>query len=417
MWTPPCAFLLRIRTRWGCVTKQTLVMALEWCYQPPRLFDLSRPLCVDPFVNNATCFVTAFMANRYYLKVKDIVPETADAITINFWHPINDVVRYQPGQFLTFLLTIGNEKIRRSYSMSSSPHVDAAPSVTIKRLPGGLVSNYLCDRLKAGDVIETLEPMGTFTPRLDPSARRLHILIGAGSGITPLFSMLKSILHVEPDSDVWLIYGNRNEASIIYKAHLDAMTQVYGNRLTVTHVLSQPGAGWSGFSGRVNKSNLLKLLESHRPESLRQAEYYLCGPDGLMAETVSALNLLAVPTANIHKESYQTATTAQAVGVVVEGDTDEADSVTRDVTVLYEGNEYKFAVEPHQTILEAALELDIDLPYSCQAGMCTACLGKCVSGEVKLDEEDGLSESELKAGYVLTCVAHPASKNVVIEIE
>ena len=357
------------------------------------------------------------MANRYYLKVKDVIPETADAITINFWHPINEVVRYQPGQFLTFLLTIGNEKIRRSYSMSSSPHVDAALSVTVKRLPGGLASNHLCDRLKPGDVIETLEPMGTFTPRLDPTARRLHILIGAGSGITPLFSMLKSILHSEPNSEVWLIYGNRNEASIIYKAHLDAMVQVYGNRLTVTHVLSQPTGSGSGFTGRINKSNLLKLLESHRPEALRQAEYYLCGPDGLMAETVSALNLLAVPTDNIHKESFQTATTALAVGVVVEGEADDADSATQDVTVLYEGNEYKFAVEPHQTILEAALELDIDLPYSCQAGMCTACLGKCVSGEVKLDEEDGLSASELKAGYVLTCVAHPASKNVVIEIE
>ncbi|CCG98627.1 oxidoreductase FAD/NAD(P)-binding domain protein [Fibrella aestuarina BUZ 2] len=357
------------------------------------------------------------MASRYYLKVKDVVQETSDAITVNFWHPISEEVRYQPGQFLTFLLTIGNEKIRRSYSMSSSPHVDAALSVTVKRLPGGLASNYLCDRLKPGDVIETLEPMGTFTPKLNPGARRLHILIGAGSGITPLFSMVKSILHVEPNSEVWLIYGNRNESSIIYKAHLDAMASVHASRLTVTHVLSQPAANWSGFTGRINKSNLLKLLETHRPEALRQAEYYLCGPDGLMAETVSALNLLAVPADHIHKESFQTASTAQAVGVVLEGDTDDADSSTQDVTVLYEGNEYKFTVEPHQTILEAALDLDIDLPYSCQAGMCTACLGKCVSGEVKLDEEDGLSESELKAGYVLTCVAHPASRNVVIEIE
>jgi ring-1,2-phenylacetyl-CoA epoxidase subunit PaaE len=131
----------------------------------------------------------------------------------------------------------------------------------------------------------------------------------------------------------------------------------------------------------------------------------------------SALNLLAVPTDKIHRESFQTATTAQAVGAVVEGELDDEESSTQDVTVLYEGNEYKFAVEPHQTILEAALEQDIDLPYSCQAGMCTACLGKCVSGEVKLDEEDGLSASEIKAGYVLTCVAHPASKNVVIEID
>ena len=356
------------------------------------------------------------MANRYYLKVKQVVRETPDAITIEFWHPINEVIRYQPGQFLTFLLTIGNQKVRRSYSMSSSPHVDASLSVTVKRLPGGLVSNHLCDRIKEGDVIEVLEPMGTFTPRFDPSAKRLHILIGAGSGITPLFSMLKSILHTELESEVWLIYGNRNEQEIIYKAHLDAISSVYSDRLTVTHVLSQPTTNWTGFSGRINQSNLLKLLESHKSASLRQADYYLCGPDGLMDEVRSALNLLAIPADKIHRESFQTATTAQAVGVVMEAEASEEDS-TQDVTVLYEGNEYKFAVEPHQTILEAALEQDIDLPYSCQAGMCTACLGKCVSGEVKLDEEDGLSESEIKAGYVLTCVAHPASKNVVIEID
>ncbi|MBO0950181.1 ferredoxin--NADP reductase [Fibrella forsythiae] len=358
------------------------------------------------------------MANRYYLKVKEVVRETPDAITIQFWHPINEVVRYQPGQFLTFLLTIGNQKVRRSYSMSSSPHVDASLSVTVKRLPGGLVSNYLCDRIKEGDVLETLEPMGTFTPNLIPTANRLHILIGAGSGITPLFSMMKSMLHTEPNSEVWLIFGNRNEQEIIYKAHLDAISGVYTDRLTVTHILSQPSPGWTGFSGRINQSNLLKLLETHKPDSLRQAEYYLCGPDGLIDEVRSALNLLAVPSDKIHRESFQTATTAQAVGTVVEGESDdEDDNGTQDVTVLYEGNEYKFVVEPHQTILEAALEQDIDLPYSCQAGMCTACLGKCISGEVKLDEEDGLSESEIKAGYVLTCVAHPASKNVVIEID
>ncbi len=350
--------------------------------------------------------------------MKELVWETPDALTVQFWHPVNEVIQYRPGQFLTFLLTVGNQKVRRSYSMSSSPHVDVSLAVTIKRLPGGLVSNHLCDRLRVGDVLETLEPMGTFTPALQPEASRLHILVGAGSGITPLFSMLKSILHAEPNSRIWLIYGSRNQTAIIYKAHLDAMAEIYADRLKITHVLSQPEPDWHGFSGRINQSNLLKILESAAPEHLRQADVYLCGPDGLMAEVDSALNLLAVPAANIHRESFQTATTAQAVGQVLEGSSEEeATTGNHEVTVLYEGNEYKFAVEPHQTILEAALELDIDLPYSCQAGMCTACLGKCVSGEVKLDEEDGLSQAEIKAGYILTCVAHPMSKNVVIEVE
>ena len=360
------------------------------------------------------------MASRYFLKVKDITRETPDVVTISFWHPINEEVRYQPGQFLTFLFNINGQKLRRSYSMSSSPHTDVSLAVTIKRLPGGLVSNYLCDRLKPGDILETLEPMGTFVPRLDAANRRSVVLIGAGSGITPLFAMAKSLLHTEPQSRIWLIYGNRNQASIIFKAHLDAMEKAYGsNRFHVTHMLSQPDTGWNGLDGRLNQHSLVKLLEEMPVSERQSASFFLCGPDGMMDEARRALTILNIPVERVFKESFLTA--PPTPGEVVEHTDEEIDTSSGDgspeVTVLYEGSEYKFAVAPHQTILEAALDLDIDLPYSCQAGMCTACLGRCTSGKVKLDEEDGLSESELKAGYVLTCVAHPLTNDVVIEIE
>lgn len=356
------------------------------------------------------------MASRYFLKVKDVVPETPDAVTITFWHPINEEVRYQPGQFLTFLLNINGQKIRRSYSMASSPHMDVSLAVSVKRVPGGLASNYLCDRIKPGDILETLEPAGTFVPKLNQPNRRLIVLIGAGSGITPLFSMAKSILHVEPGSRVWLIYGNRNQQSVIYKAHLDAMEQAYGKgRFQVTHVLSQPESGWTGPEGRLNQHTLTRLLDQVGSAERQNALFYLCGPDGMMAEARSALSLVGIPAERVFKESYVTAPVP--AGDVVEEPLMSDDEGSPEVTILYEGSEYKFAVAPHQTILEAALELDIDLPYSCQAGMCTACLGKCTSGKVKLDEEDGLSASELKAGYVLTCVAHPVGSDVVIEIE
>ena len=357
------------------------------------------------------------MAARYFLKVKDVVRETPDAVTITFWHPISEEIRYQPGQFLTFLLNINGQKVRRSYSMASSPHVDVSLAVSVKRVPGGLASNYLCERIHPGDILETLEPMGTFVPKLDPQNRRTLILIGAGSGITPLFSMAKSALHVEPGSRVWLIYGNRNQESIIYKAHLDAMEQAYGqSRFRTTHVLSQPNARWTGRDGRINQHTLTSLLENLPVSDRQSASAYLCGPDTMMAEARSALALVGVPAERVHKESYVTAPVA-AGDVIEEPLTEDEENGSPEVTVLYEGAEYKFTVAPHQTILEAALDLDIDLPYSCQAGMCTACLGKCTSGTVKLDEEDGLSASELKAGYVLTCVAHPVGRDVVIEIE
>ncbi|GAB3898280.1 ferredoxin--NADP reductase [Spirosoma agri] len=356
------------------------------------------------------------MANRYFLKVKEVVRETPDAVTITFWHPLNEEVRYQPGQFLTFLLTINGQKVRRSYSMASSPHVDVSLAVSVKRVPGGLVSNHLYDNVKSGDILETLEPMGNFVPKLDAKNRRTIVLIGAGSGITPLFSMAKSALHVEPDSRIWLIYGNRSQHTIIYKPHLDAMEQAYGaSRFKVTHVLSQPTGSWTGLEGRLNQHTITKLIDSLPAADRQNASFYLCGPDGMMAEARSALSLVHIPNDRVFKESY--ITTPVAAGEVIEEPVTAGDSGSPEVTVLYEGSEYKFAVAPHQTILEAALDLDIDLPYSCQAGMCTACLGRCISGKVKLDEEDGLSESELKAGYVLTCVAHPIGRDVVIEIE
>ncbi|MGV3560122.1 2Fe-2S iron-sulfur cluster-binding protein [Larkinella arboricola] len=357
------------------------------------------------------------MANRYFLKIKEVVRHTPDAVTIHFWHPINEVIRYQPGQYLTFILPIDGQKVRRSYSMSSSPHTDVSLAVTIKRLPGGTVSNYLCDHAKPGDVLETLEPLGTFVPKLDPRNQRRIVLIGAGSGITPLISMIKSILYVEPRTELWLLYGNRTKESTLFEKELNELARQSGGRFRITYMLSQPEAGWNGLEGRLNQSNILKILEALPVDELRRADYYICGPDGLMDEARGALRILNIPNEQVHKESFATAASHETHGQVVEEETASSASSTPEVTILYEGSEYKFTVEPHQTILEAALELDIDLPYSCQAGMCTACMGRCLSGKVHLDEEDGLAESELQAGYILTCVAHPLTNDVVIEIE
>ena len=266
-------------------------------------------------------------------------------------------------------------------------------------------------------------------PELDAEQKRTVVLIGAGSGITPLISITKSVLMVEPESTVYLLYGNRNENSIIFKTQLDTLKAKYGDRFQLVYTLSQPSAAWQGETGRLNKSQILKLLEVLPQTDPAATDYYMCGPDDMMEEAKRALDILAVPVARVHKESFLTATTAKAQGEVTEVPVESADGSPGDaspgddspkgheVTVIYEGSEYKFRVEPHQTVLEAALELDIDLPYSCQAGMCTACMGRCVSGKVHLDEEDALSKAELEAGFILTCVAHPMSDDVVLEVE
>ncbi len=352
------------------------------------------------------------MSKYHFLTVEKIVRETPDAISVYFKQPSSKLA-YKPGQFLTLLVPVNGTTERRSYSMCSSPFTDENLVVTVKRVPGGKVSNYLNDSLKPGAMIEVMEPMGTFCLEPDAAAQRHVVLLGAGSGITPLMSIAKAILKAEPRSHVSLIYGNRNEQSIIFKEDLEQLRQTFAGRLEVVHVLSQPSGMWHGHHGRLNQSLLLKILEK-LPQT-GTAEYFICGPDGMMQETKHALQILQIPASHIHSESFLTAADAKMHGEV----TEQADLSVKDhtVTIFYEGAEYKVLVPASKTILEAALDNNIDLPYSCQSGMCTACMGKCTSGKVKLDEEDGLSETEIKQGFVLTCVGHPLTADVVIEID
>lgn len=354
------------------------------------------------------------MSKYLFLKVKEIEKETEEASTIHFWHPLNEVVAYRPGQFLTILLPQDDKKIRRSYSMSSSPYTDVSLAITIKRVPGGFASNHLLDSVKPGDILETMEPIGNFFPKQADDQTRQVVFIGAGSGITPLFSILKSILMVEPESEVFLLYGSRDERNIIFKDKIDALKSKYKERFNLVHSLSQPSFEWNGETGRLNKTHILKIMESMPSLNKKTAEYFICGPEDMMEEAHRALSILAVPDQLIRKESFVTATSAQPGEVVEEED---ESSKVREITLFYEGTEYKLPVKPHETVLEAALNMDIDLPYSCQAGMCTACLGRCVSGKVHLDEEDGLSEAERNEGFVLTCVTRPLTDDVIIEVE
>jgi len=350
-----------------------------------------------------------------FLKVKEIEKETDEASTIHFWHPLNEVVAYRPGQFLTLLLPQDDKKVRRSYSMSSSPYTDVSLAITIKRVPGGFASNLLLDTIKEGDVLEAMEPTGNFFPKQEDDQTRQVVFIGAGSGITPLFSILKSILMVEQESEVFLLYGSRNEEGIIFNEKINALKAKYKERFSVVHTLSQASDEWKGEKGRLNKTHILKIIEGLPALNKKEAEYFLCGPDDMMEEAHRALAILAVPEKQIRKESFLTATAAQPGEVTMEEEDDTLK--TREITLFYEGTEYKLPVKPHETVLEAALNMDIDLPYSCQAGMCTACLGRCTSGKVHLDEEDALSEAELNEGFILTCVSRPMSDDVVIEVE
>ena len=381
------------------------------------------------------------------LKVVEVTRETAEAVTIHFEHPEKVKIASKAGQFLTLILPINGKEVRRSYSLSSAPHEAPRLAVTVKKVPNGLVSNYLVDNCTVGMEMKVLEPMGNFKIETDPANARHIVLVGAGSGITPLISMAKAVLLEEAKSRVTLIYGNRHEGTIIFKDKLNEMQARYGDRLVVEHVFSQPKAdlneskllglksiaSWfkkkedtpaestttqHKYKGRLNRKMLIQILERQHLTDYLDTEFYLCGPSGMMEEAKEAFKILNILPERIHKESFITAKekeqVADAIVTTADGIGDNADCHV--VTVIYEGAEYKIPVQKNQTILEAGLALDIDLPYSCQAGLCTACRGKCLSGKVHLDEQDGLSETEIEKGYVLNCVGHPLTADVVIEV-
>jgi ring-1,2-phenylacetyl-CoA epoxidase subunit PaaE len=353
--------------------------------------------------------------NHYHeLVVKDIIQETKDSISLHFEQPEKKLI-YKSGQFLTLITTLQGKEIRRSYSLCSSPYLDDDLTVMVKRVDNGLMSNWIPDQVKKGDKIKVLEPMGNFTTDFSKEKKRHLVMFAGGSGITPMISILKSAITQEPDSICSLIYCNRDIDSIIFKNELDKWQTNYEGRVHVIHILDNAPMNWQGYSGLLNTEMLAKLFERIPDWGLDKTTYLMCGPEGMMKNVDTLLTEHHIPKEKIFKESFVTGTIdkekkEETKAATVSGNT------AHEVTVRYDGQEYKFTVEPNRTILETALDQGIDLPYSCQSGLCTACRGRALSGKVKLDEEEGLSQSERAEGYVLTCVGHPITDDVVIEI-
>jgi len=347
----------------------------------------------------------------YDLKVKEVTKETGDTCSIVFEMPDN-LIHYHSGQFLTLIMSINDKDVRRSYSFSSSPYADEDLSVTVKRVENGLMSNYLVDHVKAGDIIQVMEPMGTFTTEYKSESKRHLVMFAGGSGITPFMSHIKSLLVQEPESIASLIYCNRNIDSIIFKEHLEALQSDYEGRFRLIHVLDDAPLNWQGHSGLLNHEMLTKLFERIPDWGMEKTVYLMCGPEGMMNNVETLLDLQKIPKGVVFKESFVVGT----IGKEDKADVPETAEGALEVTIIYDGEEHKFNVEPGVSILDTALDIGIDLPYSCQSGLCTACRGKCISGKVKLDEDEGLSEAEMNEGYVLTCVGHPLTNDVVIKI-
>jgi ring-1,2-phenylacetyl-CoA epoxidase subunit PaaE len=340
------------------------------------------------------------------LIVYKIIKETPDAITIVFNNPKQGKLEYKAGQYLTCIFSIEGKEQRRCYSLNSSPFSDELPAITIKRDPKGTVSNYLFENVKEGDEIKILLPSGNFTTNFDKQNKRHLFLVAGGSGITPLMSILQTALAVEPETQVTLVYINRDETSIIFKDRLSSLEKYYPKRFKIIHVLSQPSKEWTGVKGRLTPEMLKRFLETSPQHP--NTEYYICGPGGLMKMVEDVLTSRNVAVKDIRKERF----------VVEETDKKSNGKASlSEITLLLDKQEYHFKVKPGKTILEAALDNDISMPYSCQSGICSTCRCFKLEGEISMDEDEGLTEEEIKQGYVLICVGRPLTPKVKLKAD
>ena len=332
--------------------------------------------------------------------IKQVIKETKDAITLVF-KPLSAQWSYRAGQFITLRVWIKGAYVHRCYSLCSAPEWDRYPAITIKRIEGGVFSPYVHAHVKEGSVLEASLPMGKFLLPAMSEAVEHFVLIAGGSGIVPLLGLLKSLLIKRKEVKVSLLYANRDEASIIYKDILDTLQATYSHRLVVTHILSRPKADWQGHKKRMDSA----LLHSLLPEQDQLVHYFLCAPQSLMKVVKETLSHLGVAKRDVHEENFDPYIGSQV-----------SHPFTYRLDITAKGKRYLSDVSSKKTVLEASLEAGVDLPYACMRGICNTCRAKCVAGEVVMDEDEGLSEEEIKAGYVLTCVAHAKTKQVKIEI-
>lgn len=341
------------------------------------------------------------------LKVAAVEAETEHAVSIHLRQPLLRRLKYSAGQYLMLDVDIGGgTRECRAYSISSAPGLERTLSITVKKQPGGHVSNWLAEHLDTGMSVRTFGVRGrcTFTPQ-DGAGRHI-VLLAAGSGIVPLFSILKSALHFERQSRVSLVYGNRTLAEAIFRDKIEQLRRTFGDRLRVIHALSRPEHPQPG-QGRLSRERVLGILRDLAVRPGPATLFYVCGPGGMMEEVTTALSELGAPAGTVHLESFAPARPRSAAARPEEAQ----------VRLFIQGQAFDFRVPSGKTILEAALASGIQPPFSCRSGFCTACVCTRLSGEVDMPDEHGLSESELEMGQALLCVGYPASHEVQLRIE
>jgi ring-1,2-phenylacetyl-CoA epoxidase subunit PaaE len=337
----------------------------------------------------------------YSLTVSHIRQEANDAFTLHFGNVPSIFRDFSAGQHLTIKVKIKDEILFRTFSISSIPYIDNFLTLTIRSIKGGKVTNYLAKNLKVGDALEVTAPSGHFCLNPEPSHQKHYVMITGGSGITPLYSMIGTILKFEPKSKITLLYANRNINSIIFKDKLEKWLKEFSAQLEIKHFLSEEENPQNAIKGYITRISLEELVNQYGKNKLY---FYLCGPEIMTNKLIDDLAYLGIPKDKIHRELFLI--TAQNI---------ENISQKSQISATVDGKPYQFETQEGKTILKSGLEQNIPLPYSCQSGLCGMCKMKCTEGKVTMFKNHALTKQDVKAGYIITCQSFPQTEKVTIQ--
>jgi|TARA_B110000971_G_scaffold44806_1_gene44588 ring-1,2-phenylacetyl-CoA epoxidase subunit PaaE len=346
------------------------------------------------------------MAEFHKVHIQEIRPETADAVSVVFKIPENLKVdfKFTAGQYVTLQTAINGEVIRRAYSICATPE-SGEIRVAIKKVAEGVFSTYATTELKVGDAIEITAPEGRFL--LSPDANKNYIGFAAGSGITPILSMLKSVLQTETNATFTLVYGNKSAADTIFYTELNQLKETYPGRFKLHYIFSRENVK-NSLRGRIDGNVTNYFVKNMYKETSFDAAY-LCGPEEMIKDVSNTLEKNNIAKENIHFELFVVATDEEKVAQVKEG--------TTEITVLLDDEVTTFTMSQTDDILAANLRNNIDAPYSCQGGVCSSCLARVTEGKAVMVKNSILTDSELEEGLILTCQAHPTTPTITIDFD
>jgi ring-1,2-phenylacetyl-CoA epoxidase subunit PaaE len=351
------------------------------------------------------------------LTVAEVRQLTDDSVSIGFAVPVElrEAYDFSPGQHLTVRRFEAAGEIRRSYSICSTPALlrdKGVIHIGVRRIEGGAFSDHATRGMHVGEVVEVLPPLGHFTTPLDPTRTRHYAAVAAGSGITPVLSLLISALETEPASRFTLIYGNRGSASVMFADDVADLKDRFPQRLHVIHAFSREPQLSALLSGRLDATRLRALLDSPLVDARTVDEWFLCGPYGLVVDAQGVLADRGVDSSTVHTELFH----VEGQPVPVRRSTTPGPAATT-VTMVLDGRESTFTMGPDERVLDAALKVRGELPYACRGGVCSTCRAKLVEGEVVMAQNYALEPDELAAGYVLTCQSVPVTERLVVDYD